>query len=182
MLEEEEREQHKLDRKIVARGALAALRRHGAAQAQHAPRSASCTTLRQERARATRRRRATVKLAAAEADISGKLVVEAEGRSPRASASPTVVADFSIRILRGDRVGIVGPNGAGKTTLLKLLTGELAPDSGTVRLGANLADGHARPAPRRASTRTGRWREALTGGRGDHGRSSTASAGTSSAT
>ena len=47
--------------------------------------------------------------------------------------------DFSIRILRGDRIGIVGPNGSGKTTLISLLTGALAPDSGTVRLGANLA-------------------------------------------
>ena len=45
---------------------------------------------------------------------------------------------FSTRILRGDRVGIIGPNGAGKTTLLKLLTGELAPDTGTVRLGTGL--------------------------------------------
>ena len=47
--------------------------------------------------------------------------------------------DFSIRIQRGDRIGIVGPNGSGKTTLINMLIGALAPDSGTVRLGANLA-------------------------------------------
>jgi len=50
----------------------------------------------------------------------------------------TIVADFSTRILRGDRIGIIGANGAGKTTLLRLLTGELAPDSGRVRLGTGL--------------------------------------------
>jgi ATP-binding cassette subfamily F protein uup len=49
-----------------------------------------------------------------------------------------VVKNFSTRIMRGDRVGLIGPNGAGKTTLLKLLLGELAPDSGTVRQGTNL--------------------------------------------
>jgi ATP-binding cassette subfamily F protein uup len=45
---------------------------------------------------------------------------------------------FSTRIIRGDRIGIIGANGAGKTTLLKMLTGVLAPDSGTVKLGSNL--------------------------------------------
>ena len=53
-------------------------------------------------------------------------------------AAAPIVNDFSIRIQRGDRIGIVGPNGAGKTTLLKMLTGALAPDTGTVRLGTNL--------------------------------------------
>ena len=46
--------------------------------------------------------------------------------------------EFSTRVLRGDRLGVVGANGAGKTTLISLLTGSLAPDSGVVRLGANL--------------------------------------------
>ncbi len=50
-----------------------------------------------------------------------------------------IVNDFSIRIQRGDRIGIVGPNGSGKTTLINMLTGLLAPDSGTVRLGSTLA-------------------------------------------
>jgi ATP-binding cassette subfamily F protein uup len=49
-----------------------------------------------------------------------------------------VVRDFSVKIARGDRIGIVGPNGAGKTTLINMLTGALAPDTGYVRLGTNL--------------------------------------------
>jgi ATP-binding cassette subfamily F protein uup len=72
-----------------------------------------------------------------EARASGRLVIEAEGVSFAWSGRP-VVRDFSVRILRGDRIGLVGPNGAGKTTLLKLLLGQLAPDSGRVRLGTRL--------------------------------------------
>ncbi len=79
----------------------------------------------------------TVKLSAAEAEVSGKLVIEARNIWKSFGADP-IVKGFSTRIQRGDRVGLVGANGAGKTTLLKLLTGELAPDEGTVRLGANL--------------------------------------------
>jgi len=67
---------------------------------------------------------------------SGKLVIEAENITK--AYDRQIVAPFSIRVHRGDRIGLVGPNGAGKTTLLKMLTGQLAPDSGTVKLGTNL--------------------------------------------
>jgi ATP-binding cassette subfamily F protein uup len=78
-----------------------------------------------------------VKLQAQEAERSGKLVVEARqvsfSRGDRA-----IVKDLTTTITRGDRVGLIGPNGSGKTTLLRLLLGELAPDSGTIRLGTGL--------------------------------------------
>ncbi|CTQ45486.1 ABC-F family ATP-binding cassette domain-containing protein [Roseibium aggregatum] len=79
----------------------------------------------------------TAKLAATDAEVSGKLVIEAKGIS-KTYGDRAIVKDFSTRIQRGDRIGFVGPNGAGKTTLLKMLTGELAPDTGTTRLGTNL--------------------------------------------
>jgi ATP-binding cassette subfamily F protein uup len=69
--------------------------------------------------------------------MSGRLVVEATGVS-KAFGETTLVRDLSLRILRGDRLGLVGPNGAGKTTLIKMLTGALPADSGTVRLGTEL--------------------------------------------
>jgi len=81
------------------------------------------------------------KLAISEAERGGRLVVEAEHIAKAFDAPEgrkVIVKDFSTRILRGDRVGVIGPNGAGKSTLLKMLTGQLAPDSGTVRLGTNL--------------------------------------------
>ena len=79
-----------------------------------------------------------VKLRAVTEPAGGELVIEALAITKR-FGDRTVVRDFSTRIMRGDRVGIVGPNGCGKTTLLRLLIGELAPDAGVVRLGANLA-------------------------------------------
>jgi len=65
-------------------------------------------------------------------------VVEANGIGKSYGGRP-IVGNFSTRILRGDRIGIVGPNGSGKTTLIQMLTGALAPDSGTVKLGSTLA-------------------------------------------
>ena len=68
---------------------------------------------------------------------SGKLVAEIKHVS-KGFNGRTLFKDLTTRIIRGDRLGIVGPNGAGKTTLVKTLLGELAPDQGTVRMGANL--------------------------------------------
>ncbi|WP_077968340.1 ABC-F family ATP-binding cassette domain-containing protein [Ensifer adhaerens] len=79
----------------------------------------------------------TVQATAADAKESGKLVIEAE-KITKAYGERTIVAPFSIRVHRGDRIGLVGPNGAGKTTLLKMLTGQIEPDAGTVKLGTNL--------------------------------------------
>lgn len=84
-----------------------------------------------------RERGGTAKLALQEAELSGRLVIEAEGVSYAWEEQP-VIRDLSTTILRGDRVGIIGPNGSGKTTLLHLLLGRLRPERGSVRLGTRL--------------------------------------------
>ncbi len=93
--------------------------------------------LRVERA-ARRERVGKVELGLGEGERSGKLVAELEGVEKR-YGDRSVVRDFSCRILRGDKVGLIGPNGSGKTTLLKLILGEIGADAGTVRLGTKLA-------------------------------------------
>ncbi len=92
--------------------------------------------LRRERA-ARRERIGRVELGVAEAERSGKLVAELSHVS-KSFGARTVIRDFSCRILRGDKIGLIGPNGSGKTTLLKLILGELQPDSGTVPPGTRL--------------------------------------------
>jgi ABC transport system ATP-binding/permease protein len=92
--------------------------------------------MRDERA-ARRRQVGTVRLTMDAAGRSGTLVFEADAVSKAYGGVP-VIRNLSTRILRGDRVGLIGPNGAGKTTLLRLLVGELAPDTGEVRRGANV--------------------------------------------
>ena len=90
-----------------------------------------------ERRAAHRSQEGAVRMAFDSGEASGRLVFEAEHVSKSYGAAP-IIRDYSQRILRGDRVGLIGPNGSGKTTLLKLLVGELRPDSGTIRRGARL--------------------------------------------
>ncbi|MEO7547193.1 MAG: ATP-binding cassette domain-containing protein, partial [Ramlibacter sp.] len=79
----------------------------------------------------------SVKLDVASGQSSGKIVAELTEVS-KSFGDKTIVRNFTGTILRGDKVGLIGPNGAGKTTLLKLILGEIAPDSGKLRQGANL--------------------------------------------
>ena len=92
--------------------------------------------LRVERA-ARRDRLGQVNFSLATGERSGELVAELK-HVGKSYGDRVVISDFSARILRGDRIGLIGPNGIGKTTLLKLLTGEIEPDQGTVRLGTKL--------------------------------------------
>ncbi|MFG1479873.1 ATP-binding cassette domain-containing protein [Xanthobacter sp. V4C-4] len=163
VLEQEETERHKLDRKIVAE--LDWLR-YGvtARRKRNVRRLGLLHSMRKDR-REERRAQGNVKLQVTEGETSGKLVIEAKAIT-KAYGEQTVVKAFSTRIQRGDRIGIVGPNGAGKTTLIKLLTGELAPDSGTVKLGTNLEIASL-DQKRAALAPTTTLRDALTGGGSD---------------
>ncbi len=87
--------------------------------------------------RGRRARPGTVKIEAQEVERSGMLVVKADNVN-FSYGNMSIISDLSTVIMKGDRVGILGPNGSGKTTLLRLLQGELPPDSGNIRLGANL--------------------------------------------
>jgi len=118
-----------------------------------------------KRRKEQRARQGTVRLEAAQAELSGRLVIAAEGVA-KSFGDLVAVRDLTTRILRGDRIGIVGRNGAGKTTLLNLLTGALAPDAGEVRLGTNLEQvtlDQGRETLDPAQTLA----QALTGGQGD---------------
>jgi ABC transport system ATP-binding/permease protein len=108
-----------------------------ARRTRSAGRVARLLELRRERA-ARRERQGAVSLTVDEGERSGKLVAELEEVS-KSFDGRAVVKDFSCRILRGDKVGLVGPNGAGKTTLLKMILGEIEPDTGHVRRGTKLS-------------------------------------------
>jgi ATP-binding cassette subfamily F protein uup len=135
ILEQQQLDRHKLDRKLAAeaewlhRGVTARRKRNQ-------DRLRALYALRAER-RDMRRATGNVAMAPTEGPRAGKLVMEARGIT-KSWDGPPVVKDFSTRIQRGDRTGIIGPNGAGKTTLLNMLTGAQPPDEGSVRLGANI--------------------------------------------
>jgi len=135
VLEAEELEQHKLGRQIEREEHWL---RYGvtARRKRNVRRLSELKTMRAEH-RGHKGPQGRINAQVAEARDSGKLVIEAEGIEKSYGGAP-VVRDFSMRINRGDCIGIVGPNGAGKTTLLKMLIGELEPDSGFVRHGSKL--------------------------------------------
>ncbi len=164
VLEQEETDHHKLGRKIAMEEDWL---RYGvtARRTRNMRRLGELIAMRQKR-REHRAAQGNVRLAASQADLSGRLVAAAENITKSYDGRP-IVRDFSTRILRGDRIGIVGPNGAGKTTLLNLLTGALTPDSGEIRLGTNLAQvtlDQRRESLEPTETLSG----ALTGGSGDN--------------
>ncbi|QDX21165.1 ATP-binding cassette domain-containing protein [Pandoraea pnomenusa] len=93
-------------------------------------------TMRNERAE-RREIQGNVRMDVAQAEKSGKIVAELTNVT-KSYDGRVIVRDFSATLMRGDKVGLVGPNGVGKTTMLKLILGEIAPDSGQIRVGTNL--------------------------------------------
>ncbi|HRN85024.1 MAG TPA: ATP-binding cassette domain-containing protein, partial [Hyphomicrobium sp.] len=162
-LAEEEMQLHKLDRKIVAEehwvhGGVTGRRK------RNVRRMAELAKMRQAR-RDHRSVQGNASLSVAEAETSSTLVLETKGVS-KSYGDRAIVKDFSLRLMRGDRLGIVGPNGSGKTTLISLLTGTLAPDAGDIRIGANVQMA-ALDQGRESLDPTWTLSEALTRGRGD---------------
>jgi ATP-binding cassette subfamily F protein uup len=135
VLEEEERDFHKLGRQIAREEDWL---RYGvtARRKRNVKRLADLGALRTAKREHNHQAEAT-RMVASDAGISGRLVAVSEQMSISFAGRP-IVKDLTTRVLRGDRLGIIGPNGAGKTTLLKLLTGQLKPDAGSVKLGSNL--------------------------------------------
>jgi ATP-binding cassette subfamily F protein uup len=107
----------------------------------------------------------SVKLDSQVGDVSGKLVIEAENIT-KMFGERVIAKNFSCRVMRGDRVGLLGPNGAGKTTLLKMLTGEIEPDEGRVRLGTNLSTAYFDQRRTQLNPEATIW-QTLTDGSGD---------------
>ena len=163
IFENERRDRHKLDRRISRENDWL---RYGvtARRKRNQGRLRALRALRRER---LDQRPATgaVKLAQTEGAVSGKLIAEAT-RIGKSYGDRALVKDLSMRIRRGSRLGVVGPNGVGKTTLINMLTGALAPDTGTVRRGANL-DMITLDQRRESLDPHQTLSEALTGGEGD---------------
>lgn len=166
VLAQEELDRHKLDRKIVRENHWIV---HGVSgrRKRNQKRLKDLEGLRQEKRHLGDRagKTAVANLMTSESQTSGKLVLEAEAIS-KSWGERTIVRDFSLKVPRQDRIGIVGPNGIGKTTLLKMLIGELEPDSGTVRLGTKL-DLVTLDQRREQIPPTTTLSDALTDGRGD---------------
>jgi ABC transport system ATP-binding/permease protein len=163
ILENQVVERHKLDRKIVRemdwmRKGVTGRRKRNQGRLR------ALKDLREQRTE-QRALSGAVQMAASESRTSGKIVIEATDVE-KSYGGPKIINNLNLRILRGDRLAIVGPNGAGKTTLLNLLTGALAPDTGTVKLGTNL-EMVTLDQQRESLNDTWTLADALTGGHGD---------------
>ncbi|MEO0821092.1 MAG: ATP-binding cassette domain-containing protein [Pseudomonadota bacterium] len=132
---EEDAARQKLDR-LIQQEAKWAVEGISARRTRNQGRLRRLAGLREERATQVRRQ-GTAAMALEAEQVSGKRVIEAEGIAKR-FGERVILRPFSMRIARGDCVAVVGPNGAGKTTLIRLLTGQIAPDEGRVRLGTNI--------------------------------------------
>ena len=160
---QEEATQHKLDRKIVREEDWL---RHGVSgrRKRNQRRLGDLHQMRQDR-REARRATGSVEMTLTDTAMSAKLVIDARKIS-KSYGERAIVTDFTARILRGDRIGIVGANGSGKTTLLNMLTGKLAPDVGTVKRADGL-EMVTLDQSRESLGPTTTLQEALTGGHGD---------------
>ncbi len=130
--------EQKLDR-LIARETVWSREGISARRKRNQGRVRKLAALRSQRAQ--RMTSGLAKLGSVSAQEGGRLVIEAENvsKSFDSDAGPKIILkDFSTRIMRGDRIGVIGRNGAGKSTLIGILSGSIAPDSGTVRLGTNL--------------------------------------------
>ena len=163
-LVQEEIEQQKLARRIAAEEDWM---RYGvtARRKRNVRRVAELAALRQAR-RDYKATAGKAQIVLAQAEKSSSLVIEAKGIS-KAFGELWIVENFSLRVMRGDRIGFVGPNGSGKTTLVSMLTGTLPPDSGEVRLGVSL-DMATLDQSRESLDPDWTLAEAMTGGRGDY--------------
>ena len=135
IIADEEQQRHKLGRQIAREEDWL---RYGvtARRKRNVRRVADLASLRERRREATSRP-GTAKITSADAGLSGRLVAVASAVTFAWPGQPPAVCNLDLRILRGDRLGIVGPNGAGKSTLLGLLTGAIVPASGTIEQGAS---------------------------------------------
>ncbi|HPF13449.1 MAG TPA: ATP-binding cassette domain-containing protein, partial [Planctomycetota bacterium] len=138
-LEEEERQTALFDKKLAQEEAWI---RRGvqARRTRNMGRVRALQAMRRER-QERRERTGTVSATLQEADRGGEIVLRATDVSHRFGDGPLLLDHFDFTLWRGDRIGIIGPNGCGKSTLLRILLGEIAPDSGTIRRGSNVALG-----------------------------------------
>ncbi|MBR0559646.1 ABC-F family ATP-binding cassette domain-containing protein [Neokomagataea anthophila] len=137
VLEQEEQDAHKLDREIAREEHWM---RYGvtARRKRNVRRVAELAALREKRRDVSSRGNGTLRMDASEADAGGKIAVSVEGLTWRYDER-VLVDNLDLRLMRGDRLGLVGANGAGKTTLIRLLTGRVSPQEGTVWIGPSIS-------------------------------------------